>query len=55
MPQLIPGPWLMMLVLSWTTLLFVIPPKVLAYKYPAKPDSQKSHTPTTPSWVLPWT
>nr|WKB06514.1 ATP synthase F0 subunit 8 [Carapus mourlani]WNH23794.1 ATP synthase F0 subunit 8 [Carapus mourlani] len=54
MPQLTPDPWLMILILSWSTLLFMIPPKVLAYKYPAKPDSQKSHTLTALSWSLPW-
>nr|WNH37553.1 ATP synthase F0 subunit 8 [Carapus dubius] len=55
MPQLIPDPWLMIIVVSWATLLVVIPPKILGYKYMSKPEPEKSDTLATLSWTLPWT
>nr|NP_739650.1 ATP synthase F0 subunit 8 [Bassozetus zenkevitchi]BAC23181.1 ATPase subunit 8 [Bassozetus zenkevitchi] len=54
MPQLNPGPWLMILIFAWTVLLVVIPPKILAHTYPNEPTAQNNKAPESQPWNLPW-
>nr|YP_009990455.1 ATP synthase F0 subunit 8 [Mullus surmuletus]QNM99679.1 ATP synthase F0 subunit 8 [Mullus surmuletus] len=50
MPQLNPTPWLPIFVLTWTILLTIVPPKVLAHTLPNDPTAQSAETPKTDPW-----
>nr|NP_008781.1 ATP synthase F0 subunit 8 [Plestiodon egregius]AEA37822.1 ATP synthase F0 subunit 8 [Plestiodon egregius]BAA79214.1 ATPase subunit 8 [Plestiodon egregius lividus] len=55
MPQLNPAPWLLILLLSWTVLMFIFKTKTLSstpHNTPTAPDLLTHHT--TP-WNWPWT
>nr|NP_443454.1 ATP synthase F0 subunit 8 [Stephanolepis cirrhifer]YP_010948250.1 ATP synthase F0 subunit 8 [Stephanolepis hispida]WMI35343.1 ATP synthase F0 subunit 8 [Stephanolepis hispida]WMI35447.1 ATP synthase F0 subunit 8 [Stephanolepis hispida]BAB70460.1 ATPase subunit 8 [Stephanolepis cirrhifer] len=54
MPQLDPAPWLMILVLSWSILLTVIPPKVLSHTFPNTPNAQSAEKLETNPWTWLW-
>nr|YP_001650805.1 ATP synthase F0 subunit 8 [Aeoliscus strigatus]BAF74929.1 ATPase subunit 8 [Aeoliscus strigatus]BBU25713.1 ATPase subunit 8 [Aeoliscus strigatus] len=54
MPQLNPSPWFAILVFTWLVFLIVIPPKILAHKFPNEPASQATTTIKTEPWNWPW-
>nr|ALF03616.1 ATP synthase F0 subunit 8 [Macquaria australasica] len=54
MPQLNPAPWFAILVFSWTILLTMLPPKVLAHTLPNDPTPHSTEKPKTEPWNWPW-
>nr|WNH20754.1 ATP synthase F0 subunit 8 [Onuxodon fowleri] len=54
MPQLNPGPWLMILLFAWTVLMVVIPPKVMTHVFLNEPNPQDNKTPKSQPLTLPW-
>nr|YP_009175937.1 ATP synthase F0 subunit 8 [Hippocampus abdominalis]ALI16054.1 ATP synthase F0 subunit 8 [Hippocampus abdominalis] len=54
MPQLNPSPWLMILLFTWLIFITVIPPKVMAHKYPNEPNVLSTKTLETTSWNWQW-
>nr|YP_010406846.1 ATP synthase F0 subunit 8 [Parupeneus pleurostigma]URF19478.1 ATP synthase F0 subunit 8 [Parupeneus pleurostigma] len=50
MPQLDPAPWLLILLYTWSILLVVVPPKVLAHTFPASPAAQEVQALKTEPW-----
>ncbi|NP_740144.1 ATP synthase F0 subunit 8 (mitochondrion) [Salarias fasciatus] len=54
MPQLNPAPWFMILFFSWLVFLTVIPPKILAHKFPNEPSLTTAEKTKTKSWTWPW-
>nr|WBR79007.1 ATP synthase F0 subunit 8 [Aepyornis maximus] len=55
MPQLNPGPWLLIMTMSWMTLLLIMQPKLLHFT-PTNPMSNKTKTSPSPTpWTWPWT
>nr|AOS51722.1 ATP synthase F0 subunit 8 [Atrosalarias holomelas] len=54
MPQLNPAPWFMILFFSWLVFLIIIPPKILAHKFPNEPSLTSAEKAKTKSWTWPW-
>nr|YP_010885442.1 ATP synthase F0 subunit 8 [Congrogadus subducens]QXP99619.1 ATP synthase F0 subunit 8 [Congrogadus subducens] len=54
MPQLDPSPWLFILVLSWSSFLIFIPPKLLAHTFPNEAETNKKHKSQTHPWNWQW-
>nr|ABX46745.1 ATPase subunit 8 [Batrachoseps diabolicus] len=55
MPQLNPGPWLFIFIMSWLVYLMILAPKVANLKMPNEPLTQNTHLNTTQPWNWPWT
>nr|YP_002519603.1 ATP synthase F0 subunit 8 [Pervagor janthinosoma]BAH10451.1 ATPase subunit 8 [Pervagor janthinosoma] len=53
MPQLDPAPWFLIFIFSWSVLLIVVPPKVMAHTSPNAPDTQSTEKAPAEPW--PWT
>nr|YP_009685885.1 ATP synthase F0 subunit 8 [Aphyosemion cyanostictum]QDV92522.1 ATP synthase F0 subunit 8 [Aphyosemion cyanostictum] len=54
MPQLNPAPWFAILIFAWMVFLIILPPKVLAHKYPNDPQPQNINSLKTETWPWPW-
>nr|WNH23289.1 ATP synthase F0 subunit 8 [Menticirrhus americanus] len=54
MPQLNPSPWLAILVFTWLTFLFFLPPKILAHIFPNEPSQQATEMILAQIWSWPW-
>nr|YP_008593682.1 ATP synthase F0 subunit 8 [Peprilus triacanthus]WNH18803.1 ATP synthase F0 subunit 8 [Peprilus burti]WNH37183.1 ATP synthase F0 subunit 8 [Peprilus triacanthus]BAN83676.1 ATPase subunit 8 [Peprilus triacanthus]BAW88968.1 ATPase subunit 8 [Peprilus burti] len=54
MPQLNPGPWLAILLFSWSIFLIIVTPKVMAHTFPNMPTLQSTKKPKGESWDWPW-
>nr|YP_008593183.1 ATP synthase F0 subunit 8 [Johnius belangerii]AGU46538.1 ATP synthase F0 subunit 8 [Johnius belangerii]QBI38012.1 ATP synthase F0 subunit 8 [Johnius sp. n. BL-2019] len=54
MPQLNPSPWFCFMILSWLSLLIVVPPKVMAHLFPNVPVSKSLEELKTGTWNWPW-
>nr|YP_003933858.1 ATP synthase F0 subunit 8 [Ambystoma barbouri]ACY06208.1 ATP synthase F0 subunit 8 [Ambystoma barbouri] len=55
MPQLNPGPWLAILVMSWFIYLLILMPKTNNFKYNNDPNMQNVKKMKPQSWNWPWT
>nr|AOY36090.1 ATP synthase F0 subunit 8 [Indirana semipalmata] len=53
MPQLILDPWLIILLSSWLTLIFLAPKKLLT-SLNLKELTKKTTKPSHPAWTWPW-
>nr|YP_004061415.1 ATP synthase F0 subunit 8 [Protopterus aethiopicus]BAJ40854.1 ATPase subunits 8 [Protopterus aethiopicus] len=54
MPQLNPGPWLIILLISWLTLLLILLPKILSHKNSNPPTPQNQDKLFLAPWNWPW-
>nr|YP_008239292.1 ATP synthase F0 subunit 8 [Micropercops swinhonis]AGQ17396.1 ATP synthase F0 subunit 8 [Micropercops swinhonis] len=54
MPQLIPAPWLIILLFTWFVFLTILPPKVLAHTFPNVPSPQSTQKPKKEPWTWLW-
>nr|WNH20520.1 ATP synthase F0 subunit 8 [Taenianotus triacanthus] len=54
MPQLNPKPWLMVLLLSWTCFLTLVPLKVIGHLFPNPNTSRSAVKKVKDRWTWPW-
>nr|AWD84293.1 ATP synthase F0 subunit 8 [Gerres filamentosus] len=54
MPQLNPAPWLAIFVFTWAAFLTILPPKVMAHRFPNEPTLHSTESPTMEVWNWPW-
>nr|YP_009019748.1 ATP synthase subunit 8 [Sagittarius serpentarius]AHJ91129.1 ATP synthase subunit 8 [Sagittarius serpentarius]QOD97883.1 ATP synthase F0 subunit 8 [Sagittarius serpentarius] len=57
MPQLNPGPWFFIMLISWLTLSFILQPKILTHISTNTPTNKPNKPLTThpTPWNWPWT
>nr|YP_009991925.1 ATP synthase F0 subunit 8 [Nothoprocta ornata]YP_009991938.1 ATP synthase F0 subunit 8 [Nothoprocta pentlandii]QNN84799.1 ATP synthase F0 subunit 8 [Nothoprocta ornata]QNN84812.1 ATP synthase F0 subunit 8 [Nothoprocta pentlandii] len=55
MPQLNPGPWFLIMVLSWLIFLFILQPKSLSFMSSNSPSNKTNPTFQSSPWLWPWT
>nr|AYN73521.1 ATP synthase F0 subunit 8 [Malacoptila fusca] len=55
MPQLNPNPWFYIMLASWTTLAFIIQPKLIAFTSTNPPSDKAAPATKTSPWSWPWT
>nr|AKJ76829.1 ATP synthase F0 subunit 8 [Gambelia wislizenii] len=54
MPQLNPSPWFLVMLLTWTILMFIMLNKTLNLKYLNTPMQKESEMLTPAPWTWPW-
>nr|YP_636910.1 ATP synthase F0 subunit 8 [Lophiomus setigerus]UIP57061.1 ATP synthase F0 subunit 8 [Lophius litulon]BAC23285.1 ATPase subunit 8 [Lophiomus setigerus] len=54
MPQLDLSPWFLVLFLTWSVFLLIVPQKVLAHSFPFKPNSRHTKTTNLNNWNWSW-
>nr|YP_009138359.1 ATP synthase F0 subunit 8 [Leiopelma hochstetteri]AII41073.1 ATP synthase F0 subunit 8 [Leiopelma hochstetteri] len=54
MPQLNPGPWLAVFLLSWLILTLVLPNKIISHQPINEPPKDLKKSPPS-HWIWPWT
>nr|YP_008999646.1 ATP synthase F0 subunit 8 [Proteus anguinus]ACU00369.1 ATP synthase F0 subunit 8 [Proteus anguinus] len=55
MPQLTPGPWLMILLTSWLIYFILLMPKINYFNVPNAPTHKKTYKTKPHHWNWPWT
>nr|QJX58568.1 ATP synthase F0 subunit 8 [Chlamydera maculata] len=55
MPQLNPGPWLFIMLISWVTYSLIIQPKIMSFISTNPPSNKTQITTSTTPWDWPWT
>nr|YP_009992003.1 ATP synthase F0 subunit 8 [Nothoprocta perdicaria]QNN84903.1 ATP synthase F0 subunit 8 [Nothoprocta perdicaria] len=55
MPQLNPGPWFLIMMLSWFIFLLILQPKSMSFTPFNHPLYKTNSTMKSPSWPWPWT
>nr|QJX58571.1 ATP synthase F0 subunit 8 [Chlamydera nuchalis nuchalis] len=55
MPQLNPGPWLFIMLISWMTYSLIIQPKIMSFISTNPPSNKTQITTNTTPWDWPWT
>nr|YP_097132.1 ATP synthase F0 subunit 8 [Plethodon elongatus]AAU20569.1 ATP synthase F0 subunit 8 [Plethodon elongatus] len=55
MPQLNPGPWFIILFMSWLIYMTIISPKINKFKMSHQPTTQNINKDKPQPWNWPWT
>ncbi|YP_002791111.1 ATP synthase F0 subunit 8 (mitochondrion) [Fundulus heteroclitus] len=54
MPQLMPEPWFMTFLITWSILLTVVPMQIMALTFPYEPNLQTDQDSSTQTWNWQW-